>query len=215
MIEEIADRVEELEQKIEYISTDWSSWREQVYKPRADEAAEERAEIAEEVATLRATVETLTQRVDALESTLDTVVGVDQAADSNPRKRATDLRLALIRDAEQRSDSHTGRAQMWWRDVQRFFAQTGHGDVSKPDCYKAMRWAAGEPEHAPNSMQPGEGFKLTTKQNDNGQDVMAVAVDVDEIPGSESPSYADSGSDTPSSSPTTVEVPQRAGGAMD
>lgn len=209
---DMADRIAELEQKLEYLNADIDNWRTQVYQPRADSADAERAELQREAQELRATVDTLGQRVDALEATLDSVVGVDDATDSNPTKRANDLRLALVRDAEQRSDSHAGRAQMWWREVQQFFARTGHGDISKPDCYKAIKWAAGDPDDAPERMQPGRGFQLTSKQNPNGQDVMAVAVDIDEIAAAELPSYADSGVEAPSSDPTTVEVPSGAGG---
>jgi len=212
---ELADRVAELEQKVEYINADQENWRTQVYQERTEQAAQERAELRQMCEELRATVETLSQRTDALEATLETVVGVDDASDSNPEKRATDLRLALVRDAEQRTDSHAGKAQMWWREVQQFFARTGHGDITKPDCYKAMKWAAGDPDDAPESMRPGRGFQLTDKQNPNGQDVMAVAVNVDEIANAGLPSYADSGVETPSRSPTTGEVPQRAGGTTD
>lgn len=212
---DMAERIAELEEKLEYINADQDNWRQQVYQPQAQTAAEERAEIAAECQELRATVETLSQRTDALEATLETVVGVDDASDSSPGKRATDLRLALVRDAEQRSDSHAGRAQMWWREVQQFFARTGHGDISKPDCYKAMKWAAGDPDDAPESLRPGRGFQLTDKQNPNGHDVMAVAVDISEIAEAELPSYADSGVEAPSSSPTTSEAPQRAGGSTD
>jgi hypothetical protein len=212
---DIDDRIAELEDKLEYLNNDIENWREQVYRPRAQTADDERAGLERECQELRATVQTLGSRVDALEATLDSVVGVDDATDSNPTKRANDLRLALVRDAKQRSDSHSGKAQLWWKEVRRFFAQTGHGDVSKPDCYKAMRWAAGDADDAPERMQPGRGFQLTQKQNENGQDVLAVAVDVDEIASAELPSYADSGVEAPSSDPTTGEVPQRAGGTND
>ncbi|MDR9381572.1 MAG: hypothetical protein RI560_07865 [Natronomonas sp.] len=195
-------RVEELEGNLRYLNDEMENWRASVYQPTKESAAAERDDARQERAELQAAVDALYQCVQDLERKLDSVVGVDDATDSNPTKRANDLRLALVRDAEQRSDDHAGHSQMWWQEVQQFFRQTGHGNVSKPDCYKAMRWAAGA-EKAPERMQPGNGFKMTTKTNPKGQEVQAVAVDVEETETAELPSYADSAVESPSSDPTT------------
>lgn len=201
--EALEERLDDLEEYIEFVQNDHDAWKENVYQPQKQSAAAERDDARQQRVELQAAVDALQSRVTELERKLDSVVGVDDAKDSNPEKRANDLRLALIRDAEERGDSHDQKSQMWWEDVQQFFARTGHGEVSKPDCYKAMKWASGEEEHAPASFQPGAGFAMTTKTNPNGHEVMAVKVDVTEIDPAELPSYQDSAVERPSSDATT------------
>lgn len=206
--ESLEDRVDELEEYIEHVHRGiFENWKTDVYRREMAEAEAERDDARKERVELQAAVDALESRVTELERTLESVVGLDDATNSNPTKRANDLRLALIRDAEDRSDEHEGRSQMWWQDVQRFFAQTGHGEVSKPDCYKAMRWAAGH-DHAPDAFQPGDGFGMTTKTNADGREVKAVRVDLAAVEAGEVASYRDSSPDTRSSSPTTGETPQ-------
>jgi len=204
--DQLEERLDELEEYVEFVQDDLDTWRADVYRPARKEAAANRDDARSERVELQAAVGALQSRVAELERTLDSVVGVEDATDSNPTKRANDLRLALVRDAENRSDQHAGHSQMWWREVQQFFAQTGHGEVSKPDCYKAMRWAAGT-DAAPEAMQPGEGFAMTSKTNGDGREVQAVSVAVDDLERAQLPSYAESDVEPASSSPTTGEQP--------
>ena len=197
--EDLCDRVDELEEYAEFIADNFDEWRDTRYRRDREEAAAERDDARTERVELQAAVDTLERRVSELERKMDSLIGVDDAADSNPRKRANDLRLALLRDAEERSDQHAGKSQMWWEEVQRLFAQIGHGNVAKPDCYKAMEWAAGV-DGAPTSFQrSADGFELTKKTNEKGNEVKAVSVDA------ETASYADTALEAPSSNPTTTE----------
>lgn len=206
--ESLKDRFDELEAYVEHVHRGiFENWKDEVYRREMADAAAERDDARKDRVELQAAVDALESRVTELERTLQSVVGVEDATNSDPTKRANDLRLALMRDAEDRSDEHEGRAQMWWQDVQRFFAQTGHGEVSKPDCYKAMRWAAGD-EQAPEAFQPGDGFGMSTKTNEDGREVKAVRVDLSAAEEAETVSYRDTAPNTRSSSPTTGETPQ-------
>jgi len=180
---ELAAEIEALRQRVESNQQSWDAYRETVIKPRfadlndaVDEAAAERSEICDLVEDLQAQVNQLEGRVEAL-------MGVEEEAASSPDKRAQDLKQALIRRADARTDDGAGRASMYYKEVQDLFADLGHGDVKKPECYKAM-----------NDVAETDGFFETSKVSREGSEVKAVAVKTAEL----SP-------DTGSSNPTTRE----------
>lgn len=139
---ELAELREEFETLKESLLADRQSFRENVFKPkmqeletRCDDAREQREEHQEELDQLRS-------RVTELEAKMDSVVGLAEGERGTPQKRSGDLRLGLIRRAKARSGVGEGKAAMHWQDVQDFFAETGYGEVKKPECYKAMSDAA-------------------------------------------------------------------------
>jgi hypothetical protein len=204
--DDLEARVSELEQNLQYLRDDFDNWRSQVYQPQHEKTVEKRDDAREQRVELQAAVDALSDRVAELERTLDSVVGVEDANASDPAKRANDLRLALVQEADSRDDDHAGRAQMWYKEVKRLFRRTGHGDVSDPDCFKAMRWAAGDEEAPESFRQNAAGFKMTSKTNPNGQEVKAVAVDKGEVETAKLPSKRDSGVNAPVSDPTNGET---------
>lgn len=185
------DRLNELEAEIERVEDEFHSWRETAYRTHRESAAQDRDDARHERAELLDRIDALEDQLATVKSVLNTAVGVEDPNSSTPEKRAIDLRLALCRQARDRTDATGGRAHaMDYRDVQAFFARNGHGQVSKPDCYKAMRWAVGEADEVPMDDHPA--FSWSTKTSDEGNDVKAIRVDLDALP-----------VETSSSSPTT------------
>lgn len=192
--EDLRERIGSLEADIQAVIEDREFYRKEVLKPRLDDLDAARDDAQTERAELQATLETAWQRIETLETELDTLVGLADDETGGPRKRALDLRQGLIREAREVGGSDSTGASMHYKEVQRFFAQTGHGEVSKPDCYKAMRWAAGETEH----LESSPAFWLEEeKRRLNDRDVRAICVDVSDLP--------TSGGLEASSSPTTGE----------
>lgn len=171
----------DLAAEIEAVRNEFEAYRSTVIKPRfnqvndqLDAAADERAEILE-------VVENLQSQVNRLESKMEALMGVEDPAASNPQKRCQDLRNALMRRAEARSDDGEGKAAMYYKEVQDLFADTGHGEVKKPECFKAMEDAS-----------DAAGFFETSKTSQHGNEVKAVAVNM-----------ADLAADAGGSNPTT------------
>jgi hypothetical protein len=186
MTDDLAERVEQLEEKVEGLKGVHDQYKEQFVKPRInelqqarDDAREERAELAEDVQALR-------ERVRDLEVGIDSVIGLAEDESGGPDKRCADLRLGLIRVVESRADSTT--AGKHWKGVQAFFAEQGHGDVSKPLCYRAMDAAA---------EYQGFSLKEDAMTLPSGRTGRAIVVDTDRLP--------DSGVVTASNDVTTRE----------
>lgn len=184
MSDQLEDRVADLEDQIDYLKQNTENWREQVFKRKLDDLRAERDDAQEERAELQAELNVVKEELSSVKAELEAAVGVEDSDASNPQKRAKDVRQALIREARDRTDATGGVSHsMWWREIQQFFSRTGHGHITKPDCYKAMRWAAGEGEDVPERFTPGDGFAITQKANSDGRDVKAVKVVLDELPG--------------------------------
>lgn len=177
--DDLAERVAALEEDVEAIITDRETYRSEVLGPRLDELAAARDDAHDHRAELAATLEAVRERVRELEAELASLTGLADDETSTPKKRALDLRQGLIQEARATADATV--AAMHWEDVKRFFARNGHGDISKPDCYKAMRWAAGEDE----TIQDSPAFWTEEeKLRKNGRDVRAICVDTDALPNS-------------------------------
>lgn len=192
------DRVAELEEQFQQFKQDLledrDRFRSEVLLPRIEDLEEQRDDAREERAELKAQVEMQSKRIQDLERRLQGLVGLAEDETGGPEKRKTDLRMGLIRRAEAKSDANAGRAAMHYKEVQHYFAEIGHGDVSKPDCYKAMEDAAA-----------GEGYKLNTKQK-NGREVKAVVVDLEKLPSSAADATSRNPT-TPSSAKSSHEPP--------
>lgn len=177
--DELEDRVEQLEQELnetrESLKSMVRSHQQQVVGPALDGLRSDRDDAREQRAELEDAVAELRDRVRDLEVGIDSVIGLAGGESGGPDKRCADLRLGLIRAAEAQPDRTT--AAKHWRDVQDFFAEHGHGEVSKPLCFKAMDDAA---EYV--------GFRLAEKHLvlPSGRDGRAIVVDTDELPTSAS-----------------------------
>lgn len=162
----VEERLEELEETIESVAETQKAVRESSIKPRlqrlrddSDDAREERAELQEEINDLRATVAELQTKLEA-------VAGLADDEESNPDKRAADLRQSLIRHARDRD----GVATMDWNEVEHTLQTLGHSSLKRPQIYKAMDDATKQ-----------DGFKETTTTSEHGNRVQAVMVDLDEL----------------------------------
>jgi hypothetical protein len=132
--------------------------------PKLEEQAEEIEAKDERIAELEATV-------DSLESRLESVIDVDDKADSTPTNRAVALREALVRAASDRLNG--SGVKWWWKEVEEHLATHGHGGFSKPTYHKAMADAADK-----------DGFTETTKEVISGgqrREVKAIQVDASEV----------------------------------
>lgn len=167
----LEERLEELEADLDAQHEDRMAYRQQVLLPRLDEADEARDDLTQEVSELRGAVQRLTDRVRDLEAGYESVIGLAEDKQSSPDKRCADLRLGLIRSAEAKADSRT--AAKHYKGVQSFFAEHGHGEVKKPEVYKAMEQAA---EY--------EGFELRSDELvlPSGRSGRAIVVDLDSLP---------------------------------
>jgi hypothetical protein len=169
--EDLEARVTALEEQLERQHAAHEAYKEQVVKPRLEELATARDDARSERAELEDAVATLRDRVRDLEVALDSVIGLADEETGGPAKRCADLRLGLIRAAEANPDGTT--AGKHWEDVHDFFAEHGHGDVSKPECYQAM---ADVTEH--------DGFWTDEKALvlPSGREGRGVFVDTDALP---------------------------------
>lgn len=191
--DELAERVSQLEDNLETLVSDRERYRSDVLRPRLESLEADRDDARQTRVELQAAVETLQSRVAELERDLEALGGVADSSESTPTKRAVDLRQGLIQEARSRADATV--VTMHYKDVQRYLARIGHGEVSKPDCYKAMHWAAGDAgslEDSPAFVIESDGATL------NGRSVKAILVDLDLLPSTAG--Y------TPGSSPTTGET---------
>lgn len=187
MSDGLEERVEALEEFKEQVIADRNTYRSEVIQPALQELRQGRDDAREERAELRATVEILQRQLRELEAKQESLLGLAEGESGGPKKRAADLRMGLIRRAEARSGPNEGTAAMHYREVQNFFAENGHGEVKKPECYQAMKDAA-----------EADGFKqIESGKTLNGTDVRAVVVDLANLPSSVE--------DVTSSNPTTGE----------
>jgi hypothetical protein len=194
--EALRERLDAIEDDVQNVIDERESYRKQVLNPRLDGLEAARDDAQTQRAELQANLETAWKRIDSLEAELDSLVGLAEEETGGPRKRAVDLRKGLIREAREVGGSDETAATMHYKEVQRFFAQTGHGEVKKPDCYKAMRWAAGETEQVDDN----PAFWLEDDKRDlNGRSVRAICVDVSDLP--------TTGGMGTSRSPTTGKTP--------
>lgn len=199
------DRLDELEQQFEEFIEERESYRKKVIKPRLADLEAECDDASRKLAEQQVTIETLTQRVESLQGRLDSLVGLTDEETGGPEKRAVDLRQGLIREARDTGGEDDTAATMHWKEVRNFLAQIGHGEVSKPDCYKAMAWAAnedGSPLPETDAFWQEEG-----KRRLSGRDVRAICVDTSDLPTSSGIS--------PSRNPTTEKQGQEAPHADD
>jgi hypothetical protein len=169
--ENLAARVEDLEEALAGLRTDYEATRDHVLEPRLEDLEGGRDDAREERAELQAEIQDLRSQVTHLEAKLESVVGLADDQQTSPDKRVADLRQGLIRRAEARAEDEPDKAAMHYREVRNFFAEHGHGEVSKPDCYKAMEDAA---DDAP-------GFSLGKKASPKGNQVKAVRVELDAL----------------------------------
>jgi len=169
--DDLEDRVEALEEALESVRDSQSAYRDQIVKPRLDGLEDTRDDAREERAELKETVQTLEQEVAGLRAELRSIAGVGESEDTSPDKRVADLRQAMIRRAKARTDGGQGYTSLWWQEVQNLFADLGHGEICKPDCYKAMREGA-----------KGTGFEMGSTHNSDGREVKAICLNVDELP---------------------------------
>lgn len=170
MSDECAERLDELEEMVQSLRDDYEATRDHVIQPQIDGLEDLSDDARADRAELRSDIDALQAQVDRLQATLDALSGLADGQESNPHKRAQDLAQALIRRAEARSEND--KASMWWKEVRDMLADQGHGEVSKPDCYKAMDWVADGDSPA---------FSEGTKTSDSGNQVKAVRVELDAL----------------------------------
>lgn len=181
----VEERLDELEGAIEDLQERREIYRDTVLGPRLDDIQAESDDARAERAELRAQIQDLQQELRQVHAKLDSIAGLTENQETSPEKRIADLRQCLIRRAESRSDGFDGSAAMWWKEVRDLFADLNHGEVSKPVCFDAIHDAADY-----------VGFSETTKLNENGNEVLAVKVELDAL-----------SAENRSSDPTTSEPP--------
>jgi len=156
---ELAGRLSSLEDKVDCL-----------VKPQTDDNADE-------IAALRAEVERLESELADVRAEQESYMGVDDPEDSNPKKRAEDLRAAMIEVVRSGVNSSSGGVTWWWKEVRDQLASHGHGGYSKPVYHTAMK----------NAAKNKDAFEMTTKRVtlDNGRtmDVNAIRVRPDELLG--------------------------------
>ena len=191
---DVEQRLDALEDDIKQIIEERETYRKKVLKPKLNDLHTASDDAQLERAEQQATLEAQAQRIEELEAQLDALVGLPDDKTGGPTKRAIDVRQGLIREARDLAGDKTV-ATMHWKEVQRFLSRVGHGSVSKPDCYKAMDWAAGEDGDLPDS----PAFWLENgKRRLSGRDVKAVCVDVSNLPSTQGVA--------PSRNPTTENI---------
>lgn len=214
------ERLDDLETAFESFKADvleaQDNYQSQVVRPALDGLREACDDARDERVELRERVDALQTRVDQQEADMTNLVGIDDNTASSPKKRALDLRIGLYRRAKDRSDNE-GYAAMHWKEVQNFLADQNHGDVSKPDCHKAMQWAANEDgSYGPGPLPDVAGFTIeeaakrkSTKQGSRW--VTAIKLKIADLPESwvNNAIRASVGNPTEESEGTEAETPRR------
>jgi len=171
-LEERVDELEEmLDDRTRALRNDQQSYRQQVVKPKLEDAEDKIASLESQVQSLAEAVESQQAEMAAMKDTIDNLHGVEEPSQTSPDKRVQDLKQAMIRRAEAGNAAGGKKVQLWWREVQALFADLGHGEISKPDCYKAMNDAI-------DSARP---FEEGQKLNSNGNNVKAIRLDFEEL----------------------------------
>jgi flagellar biosynthesis chaperone FliJ len=164
------ERLDELEEMIQSLRDDYEATRDHVIQPQIDDLEDASDDARADRAELRSEIQGLQAQVDRLQATLDALQGLSESQQTSPAARNQDLAQALIRRAEARPDDQPAKAAMWWKEIRDMMADQGHGEVSKPDCYKALEDVAQQP-----------GFSEGTKRSDAGNQVKAVRVELDAL----------------------------------
>lgn len=171
MTDNETDRIDELEDEIEFVDQKHQQRTEQVTKPRLAELEQHSDDARQERAELFALVEDLQERVAELDQRLTDMAGLAEDQQSNPDKRVSDLRQSMIRRAKARSDTDGfEKVALYYQEVQDIFAELGHGEISRPDCYKAM-----------DDLAESDGFEIGKKSSADGNRVKAIRLDLAEL----------------------------------
>lgn len=169
--QDVHSRLDELEEDIDAVDRKHERRVDQTIKPPIEELQEDSDDAREERAELFQMVQDLQETVTELDQRIEDMAGLAEDQETNPQKRVSDLRQIMIRRAKARGDSDDyERTALWWEEVQDKFAELGHGEISKPDCYKAM-----------NDLEEFPGFKEGTKSNRHGNEVKAIRLNMDEL----------------------------------
>lgn len=168
-LEALEEEVQELRQTTQSVNDDHDSRYNHVIKPRLNDLKEASDDAREERAELGATVQELQTTVAQQQARLKLMAGVDDETQSSPEKRVEDIRDAMIDRADARGESGSySRIKLWRKEIEDLLVDRGHGSWSKPVYQKAMKKAAEAP-----------GFEMAKKVNEDGREVMAVAVDTE------------------------------------
>lgn len=170
--QDVGERLAELEAELTALSERVDAQQKHVVKPRLDDLEARSDDARDERAELRATVQDLQTKVANLHYTVETLKGIGENEQTSPAARVRDLRSDMIESA--RTLTNRKGIQLWWREVQDRFATLGHGEVKAPECHKAMETAA-----------EADGFDLTTKVNENGNEVKAIRLKSEALPAQE------------------------------
>lgn len=122
--------------------------------------------------TLRDKVEQQGARLEQLDTQLENLIGVDDPDLSTHDKRVRDVRAAMIRRAEARSDGGEGKIALYYAEVQDLLADHGHGDVHRQQAHRIM-----------GDIKNVDGFTEGTKTSKHGNEVKAIRLDLDALPG--------------------------------
>jgi DNA repair exonuclease SbcCD ATPase subunit len=165
--ESLEERLAALEEGLNELEQTQKVIRETTIKPRI-ENLRERAEAAEaERDELQAAVDAMKETISELRSELESIAGLADDQESNPDKRASDIRHVLIRRAKATDE---GVARMYWKEIQDSLADLGHGDVARPQCYDVI-----------DALKDQPGFSETKKNSHSGNRVKAIRLDLDAL----------------------------------
>jgi chromosome segregation ATPase len=164
--------VADLQEQLESLEQDYRSTMDHVIEPlkdARDEAQAERDALADEVARLEDALQRTQARVDSLEDQLENIIGISEDEKTTHKKRVTDIRLALKRQAEGRSGNGAGKAAMDRLDIADRLYELNHGsDWADAQLIRIIEDAAQE-----------TGYSMTEDYiNRNGNEVKAVRVNL-------------------------------------
>lgn len=167
---DLAAELEALREEVVALRESKDTYRRTVIKPRFDALGERLDESRQERRVLEDELGDLRSEVHDLQAKVESLLGVSEEAATSPEKRRQDLQQALIRRAEARTGDGARKTSMYWEEIQDLFADLGHGEVKKPECYQAL-----------DEVAECDGFHLGTKTSRNGNEVKAVLVDLDDL----------------------------------
>lgn len=162
--------------RVDILREDMDAYRDQFVKPQFAELEEKLDDALQRIDQLEATVDDQQARIEQLDHQVENLIGVEDPDLSTKEKRVRDVRAAMIRraeaKAEKRSDGIEGKVALSYSEIKDLLADHGHGEVHREQAYRIM-----------DDIEYVDGFSIGTKTSKHGNDVKAIRLDLDVLPG--------------------------------
>lgn len=167
--------IDDLHDRIDTVEQDKRAYREQFIKPQLNELEERLNDLEAANEQLQETVDQQGQRIEQLDHQVENLIGVDDPDLSTHDKRVRDVRAAMIRRAEAKSDTRSedieGKIALTYAEIQDLLADHGHGQIYREQAHRIM-----------DDIEAVDGFSDGEKRSAHGNDVRAIRLNLAALP---------------------------------